>query len=299
MAIEFRQTMTKQATEHLFERALEESIKDSESDERWDIVGELGKRDLEVVFAQASKWCISSKWIERELGADLLVLGRQEGKSFVYPKKVETKPILEQLLIDLRPEVIASAIYTANHLDLSLELLDTRMDLAKHESPHVRRAMASSIDTLEPTDQGIEMLLLLMADEDGDTRDWATFSVGTQTDIDNPGIREALLARLYDPHDDTHAEAVGGLARRGDERVIPAIKQRFEEALQQDEWDLGSAWLEAATEIAAPELLSYLEAMVEDGEIDIDLNHAIRRCRGEVSPDGVVYGLQPAEKGQD
>lgn len=86
--------MTKQTTEHLFERALEESIKDSASDERWEIVGELRKRDLEVVFTQATKWCASSKWIERELGAHLLVLGRHEGKSFVYPKRAETKSVL-------------------------------------------------------------------------------------------------------------------------------------------------------------------------------------------------------------
>lgn len=299
MTIETGLAMTKPATKHLFERALAESIKDNESDERWEIIVELRKRNIETVLAQAMKWCASSEWKERELGADLLVLGRQEGKSFVYPKKVETKPILTRLLNDSRPKVIASTVYAVNHLDLSLELLDNRMDLAKHESVFVRLAMSSSIHTLEPTDQGIEMLLLLMADEDGDVRDWATFSVGTLTDVDNPEIRQALFARLYDPHDDTHSEAVIGLARRGDRRVIPALKQRFEEAQQQDDWDLGSAWLEAATEIAAPELLPYLEAMAEDGEIDIDLDHAIRRCRGEVSPDGVVYGLHPVVKDED
>lgn len=172
------------------------------------------------------------------------------------------------------------------------------MDLAKHESVFVRQAMASSINTLEPTDQGIEMLLLLMADENGDVRDWATFSVGTHTDIDTPEVRQALFARLYDPHDDTHSEAVVGLARRGDERAVPAIRQRCEEALQ-DDWELGSAWFDAAAEIAAPELLPCLEAMVGVGEIETDLDHAIRRCRGEVSPDGAVYGLQSAEKDQD
>jgi len=152
--------------------------------------------------------------------------------------------------------------------------------------------MACSIEILEPTEKSIKMLLLLMKDGDEDVRDWATFEIG-QSNIGNDAVRQALFARLNDHHQDTHMEAVIGLARRGDKRAIPALIVEFKKERQQDDWHLGIAWIEAAADLAAPELVPYLEAMLEWRTDGVGyLNLAIRRCKGEDRPDGLSFGIQ-------
>ena len=48
----------------------------------------------------------------------------------------------------------------------------------------------------------MKALIELSNDTQGDIRDWATFGIGTQTDLDNKQIRAALSARLNDRHRD-------------------------------------------------------------------------------------------------
>ncbi|VAV95075.1 hypothetical protein MNBD_ALPHA08-2050 [hydrothermal vent metagenome] len=288
-----RKKIAKAKTEKLFEWLLEERNQTEETDRRWALILQLRRRDIETVFSTASIWCQNNDWLIREAGADLLVLGRHEGEQFVYPKKTETQPILEKLLSDRRPEVVASAIYAVGHLRLARELLDQRMDLVVHKSFFIRRAMSFALSGDGTTDETVGLLLLLMKDNDVEVRDWATFGLGSQCDKDSKEIRQGLFERLYDVDDDTHLEAVGGLARRGDKRVVPALIKRFEEEQAQDEWQVANAWLEAAAEIAAPELLPVLLAMAPRyDEDDFWLDLAIRRCQGEIEPDGRVFGMQ-------
>ena len=71
----------------------------------------------------------------------------------------------------------------------------------------------------------VEALLQLMTDEEARVRDWATFGLGVLGDLDSPKIREALLLRITDPDRDTREEAISGLARRQDRRVIPILQE--------------------------------------------------------------------------
>jgi len=100
-------------------------------------------------------------------------------------------------------------------------------------------------------------MLLLMKDEVPATRDWATFAIGTQCDTDTPEIRDALTERLLDADDETRAEAMMGLARRGDRRVVDAIVAELANG------DSGVIALEAAEEILArfPDELPVREAL--------------------------------------
>ena len=58
-------------------------------------------------------------------------------------------------------------------------------------------------------------------------RDWATFGLGRQLEVDTPAVRAALVERLFDTEGDTADEALVGLALRDDRRVISEILDRL------------------------------------------------------------------------
>src|SRR5262249_24072368 len=91
----------------------------------------------------------------------------------------------------------------------------------------------------------------LSEDEDEDVRDWATFGLGTQIDLDTPQIREALAMRL-DDSGEAQGEAMVGLARRKEERVLKPLLEALSWA------DPGGLILEAAEEYADPRLYQAL-----------------------------------------
>ncbi|WP_432987176.1 HEAT repeat domain-containing protein [Dactylosporangium sp. CA-233914] len=112
--------------------------------------------------------------------------------------------------------------------DAALPLL---LPLARHPHAAVRRAVAQALPSVlgeaAPEDT-VHALIALSADRDEDVRDWACFALGTQlSEVDSLRVRDALVARLDDPHDDTRCEALLGLARRRDLRVLPVLHERL------------------------------------------------------------------------
>ena len=63
----------------------------------------------------------------------------------------------------------------------------------------------------------------MMEDRSFEVRDWATTGIGGTVSLDGPEIRAALLRRAGDTDQITRAEALHGLARRGDRRVAPYL----------------------------------------------------------------------------
>jgi HEAT repeat protein len=112
--------------------------------------------------------------------------------------------------------------------DAALPLLLTLVD---HDDARVRRAAAQALPSvLGDTDpaETVGALIRLSGDADDDVRDWACFALGTQlSEVDDQPLREALAQRLTDPHDDTRCEALLGLARRRDRRVLPILQDRL------------------------------------------------------------------------
>ena len=70
-------------------------------------------------------------------------------------------------------------------------------------------------------------LIGLSADQDQDVRDWATFGIGSMIETDIPEIREALVARLTETDSEIRGEALVGLARRGDLRIVAPLLQEL------------------------------------------------------------------------
>jgi HEAT repeat protein len=121
-----------------------------------------------------------------------------------------------------------------------------------HPSPDVRLGVARG---LIPGDlpETPAVLLLLMKDPDDEVRNWATFSLGQQTQYDSPEIRSALRECLNDTFEDVREEAIWGLALRRDSQGLQALLYRFES----DSWCNGD-------ENAACDILGLRDANVDE-----------------------------------
>src|SRR5581483_4385690 len=125
----------------------------------------------------------------------------------------------------------------------------------------------------------IRALIDLSTDLDIDVRDWATFGLGSMSEVDTPALREALVARLDDEEGDVRGEAMVGLARRHDQRMIEPLLTDLEAG-----W-FGSLSMEAAAEIGDLRLYPVLVRRRVDWEGDRDdrlykmLEEALEKCQ--------------------
>jgi hypothetical protein len=119
-------------------------------------------------------------------------------------------------------EVITDLAYALGHTPY-LRASRRLIALGMHPSEDVRLAVAYALPMHSEDPAMIPALITLSKDQDADVRDWATFGLGSLLDFDLPDIRNALVDRLDDPHHDSRGEAIVGLAKRGDTRVIPAL----------------------------------------------------------------------------
>jgi HEAT repeat protein len=101
--------------------------------------------------------------------------------------------------------------------------------------------------------RAIDGLIALSTDSDVRVRDWTTFGLAVQIDTDTPEIRAALLARLHDSDGNTAGEAMVGLARRKDRRVVAPLLELLQSG------HASSLPLEAAAALADPVLLPKLQ----------------------------------------
>lgn len=181
------------------------------------------------------------------------------------------RPILANLLLDASAEVAECALIAMGHLELEVDGV-ILTSLAAHPSADVRYAVAVAL----PNSGGAmtsALLVLLMDDPDDDVRNWATFGLGSTAEDDSPQIREALLARTADAHDETRGEALVGLALRRDLRVIAPLLRELESGC------VGRLAVEAARDIGAPELLPALQSIAPWWDVDPTLlAEAIAAC---------------------
>jgi HEAT repeat protein len=195
------------------------------------------------------------------------------GVNVGLPFAEESEPILIRLLTDNQPVVIASALYALGHLDRGncARLASFR----SHTSADVRCALAYALGGR--TDAiAIDALISLSTDGDTDTRNWATFALGSLSDDNSPAIRDALAARLMDADREVRGEAMVGLAERRDDRAIDAILGELGEA-EPMTFAIG-----AAEAMPRSEFLPHLERLQSALPDDQQIHRALVRCR-EVS----------------
>nr|WP_254053381.1 HEAT repeat domain-containing protein [Singulisphaera sp. GP187] len=119
----------------------------------------------------------------------------------------------------------------------------------------------------------IEVLIGLTRDRESYIRDWACFALGTQVEVGTPNLRDALAERLTDEDDDARREAMVGLARRKDLRVVSPLLAALS---SKSVWSME---VEAASLIADPRLYPELIALRGWWEVDVELlEEAILAC---------------------
>jgi ADP-ribosylglycohydrolase len=254
-------------TQDLIEEALR--FEDRDDHGYWERVDVLWCRANLDTIEMAQQLCKSIKPGERMLGADIL------GQLGVYSQHDAFHEERLTILLDLleqeqEAEVLSAACSALGHLG-DPRAIGPVARLKGHADADVRHSVVFGLLGHED-EQALDTLIELSHDETSDVRDWATFGLGSQVDIDTPAIREALVARLTDPHRDTRGEAMVGLARRKDERVIgPLIAEIGSQ-------EVGSLALDAAYEIADPRLCQALLALKADIGEDEELERALQSC---------------------
>jgi HEAT repeat protein len=146
-----------------------------------------------------------------------------------------------------------------------------------HTDSDVRHAAVLALTANGDDPIAVDALVRMTLDSEAHVRDWAVFGLGTILDVDTSAVRDALAERLADPDDDTRGEALVGLARRKDQRVVSALLAELSSG------EVGTLAIEAAELIAAPELQPHLLSLREWWDIDCELlDRAIRACDNRV-----------------
>lgn len=213
---------------------------DYDSDPPWNAVRELRKLGSQAVFHRAADWCQSQDPLRRARGADILAqIGVGVGQPHGFPQ--ESFAIISAMALrETEPLPLASAIHALGHLE-DARAIEILVSQQSNQDADVRFAVASALGTFAKDPLAASALIQLAVDPDADVRDWATFAIGEFSGLDSPEVRGILLRNFSDPSDDVRYEAMVGLAKRRDPRVLSALI----EALGQP--DVSSATLEAAS----------------------------------------------------
>ncbi|MFE6049285.1 HEAT repeat domain-containing protein [Kitasatospora sp. NPDC056446] len=263
------------------------ALMDPDEHERWHVVGDFHLRADRSAFEAACVLARAADPRERMIGLD--VLG-QLGFGADRPFLEEALPIVVEACADGQSGVVHSAVVALGHL-ADQRGLAAVLGQSGHDDEDVRQAVAFTLPSVagDPAcPEAVDALIRLSGDPSAFVRDWATFGLGLEAAGDSERIRGALLERVDDPDPDTAGEALLGLARRGDRRMLTALGAAL------DDSDPSDILIEAATESAAPELLPVLRrlrqrAMPDGDEQTRELDEAILACstpaHGSVSLD--------------
>jgi hypothetical protein len=224
-------------------------VADPETDDAGYALSVIQYRGGPEEFAIAAEFALSDEAHKRRVAADILAqLGWQE-RTF----QDESVQILVGLLNDSDPSVLQAAAIACGHRHSALTV-QRLVALAGHPSHNVRYGATYGLAGQDDP-RAINALIRLTKDSDRDVRDWSTFALGSQTEIDTNDLREALRDRLTDTDPEVRGEALVGLARRHDDRLKQAILDSLNGEFHGD-W-----MLEAAEIVGDPDFVPALEKL--------------------------------------
>lgn len=196
-----------------------------DDDAPWEAVRMLRKIGSREVFERAALWCQAGDELRRARGADVLA---QLGKTAEHPTNAFPEDSYAAISRMLRREKHAlplqAAIAALGHLgNPAAVALLIENQVQFHPSPDVRFDVAFALGCFANDPSAIAVLLLLTEDPDDSVRDWATFALATFSNSRCDEVCDALVRRLDDSSEEVREEAMVGLGRRVDERVLPSL----------------------------------------------------------------------------
>jgi len=233
-------------------------LKNKSNDNYWKYIRELRTRKAKDIFERSTTLIKSEIAKERIIGIDILA---QFGSPRIH-KKLILKKFFILLKIEKDKNAISSLLSGIGHNNesLSRKQIELICSFKKHKSNTVRYSLVFALLTKEDS-IAIETLIELSRDKDYEIRDWATFGIGTQIEIDSDEIRNALWKRVNDKDEGARFEAIFGLAKRKDTRIKETLKKELENI---DEF--GSLILEAIEEFNDKEFISLIEKQVAENK---------------------------------
>lgn len=212
--------MTAQEIDQLFSQTLTGDYNDKPS---WEAVSTLRRIGTREVFDRAAAWCKSENAIQRARGASVLA---QLGKTIAHPSNAYPEDsyaaVCQMLQLENEIQPLSSAIHALGHLSNSAAI-PLISSYQRHPVAEVRFAVADALGSFPNDPESVQALIALTSDADDDVRDWAVFGLGNQGNADSAEIRDALFQRVNDPNKYVREEAIVGLAKRKDQRVLPAL----------------------------------------------------------------------------
>lgn len=193
-----------------------------DDDQPWEVVRKLRAMGAREVFEIAREWCKSSEAKKRARGADVLAqLGVKIKIPHSFPE--ESYEVVVQLLErETENQPLRASIFALGHIG-NPDAVPLITKYTAHDDCEIRFAVSYSLGQFNEHPETKRNLLILMQDNDDDVRDWATFGLGVLGDADSDEIRQALMLRLDDTFEDARMEAMVGLAKRKDMRVLPIL----------------------------------------------------------------------------
>ena len=246
---------------------------------RWDNISVLRSRPSEELFKKCLELTKSKEQKNRSIGIDVLA---QLG--------LPPRPFLEQTLelyfdlldIETAPKVLMAILYAIGHNNenLNQKQIEKICSFLERENEWIKEGLVSALLGIDNS-KAIETLTKLSSDKLSHVRNWATFGIGTQIEKDTQIIRAALWNRVNDKHQETKLEAIVGLAKRKDNRVIEIIKRELIKG------EYSSLLFKAITETGDKQFLPLLQQNLKltkgDSNINLEWTNDLEDCINELT----------------
>ncbi|RYG67963.1 hypothetical protein EON80_12595 [bacterium] len=218
-------------------RAAYEEDKD-QSELFWDIVWMLSYRGdretLEATLPLTRGDVFERKFAAAILGPFAPRVALEIDDIIRTPRRFASEQIIDvllEMLVSETNEAVLGALVSSlgQYQELDIRIPAAIGQFLQYPNIDIRWSLAVGLaryDTPETT----RMLIVLSSDRDASVRQWATFGLASLSQENSPEVRAALLARLKDKKTETRIEAIEGLALRRDLRVVPAVKQEFDDS---------------------------------------------------------------------